>query len=304
MKPNMKLHDRAVELCREHRRVEFALIEVLQQIEAAKFYRVFGCASLFKYAVDVLGMSESSAYSFITVARKAAAVPELQRTLRAQSLSVRTASRLASALTIDNAAELIEFAKTHNSRELDREIARRNPQAAHRVFIRDLSDDHVSLKISLRRQTLAKLKRAQDLMGGVELEEVLDRVLDQHLERKDPVKRAERAGSKPIRITIGRSKITAQEKHVVHARDQGRCTYVDAQGKRCESERWLHLHHMRPVSEGGSNSPENIRTLCASHHDLVHQLSFEVGKKPETLRAQSSFPKFRGRKIPPGSAEK
>ena len=85
MNSNLQLHERAVELSREHRRIEFALVEVLQKIENCRMYRTFGCTSLFKYAVDILGLSESVAYAFIGVARKAAAVPELQRTLRAHN---------------------------------------------------------------------------------------------------------------------------------------------------------------------------------------------------------------------------
>lgn len=94
MKLSLQLHERAVSLCREHLRIEFALIEVLQEIERCRMYRAFGCASLFKYAVDILGMSESVAYAFILVARKAVVVPELQRTLRAQRSCSKNMKRL------------------------------------------------------------------------------------------------------------------------------------------------------------------------------------------------------------------
>jgi len=32
----------------------------------------------------------------------------------------------------------------------------------------------------------------------------------------------------------------------------------------------LHVHHITPVSEGGSHAPKNLRTLCHSCHEDVH----------------------------------
>jgi len=63
----------------------------------------------------------------------------------------------------------------------------------------------------------------------------------------------------------------------VNARDRGRCQFVDANGKRCENDRWIHQHHKIPVSLGGGNDHKNMISLCSFHHDLVHQLSFSLG---------------------------
>jgi hypothetical protein len=89
-----------------------------------------------------------------------------------------------------------------------------------------------------------------------------------------------------------RSAVRAQTKHQVMVRDQGRCTHLDPHGRRCGNDRWTHLHHIQPVSQGGANSPENLTTLCAFHHDLVHQLTFsyfagERSKKNTVLKSPS-----------------
>lgn len=68
---HQELHQRATELVRERGRVEAELIRVLQELQKQRIYKYFGCTSLFKYAVDILGLSESVAQYFITVARKA-----------------------------------------------------------------------------------------------------------------------------------------------------------------------------------------------------------------------------------------
>ena len=38
----------------------------------------------------------------------------------------------------------------------------------------------------------------------------------------------------------------------------------------CRCDLWLHLHHLRHVSRGGSNQAANLVTLCSVHHRLLH----------------------------------
>lgn len=154
-------------------------------------------------------------------------------------------------------------------------------------------------------------------------EGVLDAVLTEFIERRDPVKRAERAIAKkaaksssaetssaetstvppsttPPAVTAkfqpelcarrvrSRQPLTAAQKHSVFARDGGRCTHVDSSGERCATDRWLHLHHLTPVSRGGRNDPNNLTTLCSFHHDLAHQLSLPIEGQVTWLRERGS----------------
>jgi 5-methylcytosine-specific restriction endonuclease McrA len=82
-----------------------------------------------------------------------------------------------------------------------------------------------------------------------------------------------------------RRPLSASEKHAVFLRDQGRCTFVNECGERCNVDRWLHVHHIKPVSQGGTNDPANLTVLCSAHHDLVHQLSFALEGQINWLRA-------------------
>ncbi len=59
-----------------------------------------------------------------------------------------------------------------------------------------------------------------------------------------------------------RSPITQNVRNVVHARQSGRCAL-------CVEEYPLHVHHIRPVADGGSNEPDNLVLLCANHHALA-----------------------------------
>jgi hypothetical protein len=95
---------------------------------------------------------------------------------------------------------------------------------------------------------------------------------------------AHRVDLSEIETTYGRKNMTANQINAVQRRDQGRCIFECADGHRCGSDRWVQIHHIVEVSRGGSNHPSNLVTLCPLHHDLVHQMSFQLGEKSNFLR--------------------
>ena len=323
-----KLHLRAMDLSRKHRRIESDLILVLQEIDSTKLFKKMGYASLFLYAVEALGLTESIAYSFISVSRKMLEVSKLKDAVLKQTLSVAKASRLVAALNPENATTLIEFAKTHSTRDTEREVAKIRPRsrAPDRAVI--LAADLIKLEMTVQAETFAKLKRVQSLLANINqptsFKQVLDVALNEYLKQYDPVVKANRALEKQKiqnykfcarrKIAIKKSKqsqrlkttnkpkfqrtiagprvpFTAQEKHEVFLRDGGRCTHIDSAGKRCSSDRWVQIHHLKPVSLGGSNDPANLTLLCSFHHDQAHQLSLPLEgqinwlKSPQTRYA-------------------
>ncbi len=312
----LQLHNQAVNLTRQHREVEWRVIEVLLQIEEQKLFKKFEHNSLFQYSVCELGLSESVTNCFISVARCEREFSPLQKALQEQTLSVSVTQRIVSAVNRENVHELVEFAKTHSAREINREVARIHQKAGREKM--------VTIQISLN--TYENLKRAGSLRaqkGQTEkLEQTVTAVVDDYLERHDPVLKAERlalrnaqdcnaqdcnapdrdaktGSSKPMkqkelwtsRVSPKasgyprRTPLTAGQKHAVNRRDRGRCTFRDTQARRCENERYLAIHHVHPVSLGGSNDPENLTTLCWHHHDLVHQQALPIEGQTSWLRS-------------------
>ena len=309
----VSLHEHALRLSRQHRRLESELVAVLTEIERLKLHRTLGFSSLFTYTVSALGLNEPVAYTLITVARKAKEFEALGEAIFSQQLSVSRASRIVAALTKENATELIEFAATHTQRETDQEVARLSDRRTER---------HENLDVSL--EVLELLKKTQDLMASkkkrnLKLDETLKLVLEEFLDRHEPVRKAERARQRvekdtpkntarvaprsaprsAPRITAEnsvctdeavpkvnkrRTAVTARARHIVNIRDQARCTFVDIAGHRCTNDRWLHAHHIIPVSRGGTNEPANLVTLCSFHHDLVHQLRFALDGQVNWIR--------------------
>ncbi len=63
-----------------------------------------------------------------------------------------------------------------------------------------------------------------------------------------------------------RATIPPARRRKVLARDGYRCR---ASG--CESPHFLDVHHMMPRERGGTNDPDNLITLCAACHRLIHE---------------------------------
>lgn len=145
-----------------------------------------------------------------------------------------------------------------------------------------------------RLKALLSSKRGRDCS----LQEVLDFALESAFEKHDPIRKAKRvekrnqkkakspaqspaatsdskAASPPSVCPGTRSKekrksLPANTIHEVQTRDQGQCSFTNPEGKRCAQRRWLQIHHKTPISKGGNNKPENLTTLCAAHHRLIH----------------------------------
>ncbi len=152
------------------------------------------------------------------------------------------------------------------------------------------------MNLPVPHSVLKKIKRVQSLecqrtSAAAGIVQALEAACDFYLSRRDPVekaKRAQRKTEKPksnsARAELKREPLTAAQKHAVFNRDGGKCTHTDATGKRCGSDKWIQIHHLKPLSQGGSNDPENLTTLCSFHHDLAHQLGMPIEGQVTWLR--------------------
>jgi 5-methylcytosine-specific restriction endonuclease McrA len=67
-----------------------------------------------------------------------------------------------------------------------------------------------------------------------------------------------------------RKALPSSLKHQVYLRNNGQCSATDNMGKRCGSQRFLDIHHLKPISQGGIDELKNLTLLCTGHHKLIH----------------------------------
>jgi len=291
MNLNMNLlHDQALSYAKSYLKAESDLIAVLQEIESCRGYRELGFKSLFEYGVSSLGLSEAVTYSLITVARKSRQVPMLQEKIRSGDITLSNARRIAPVLTAETQEKWLDAASTLSKRELEKEIARENPNLAITERVKPVTQERLELRLGISEKLHQELKRAQEIVSSktkkpASLEETLEALAALFLQKEDPVEKARRA--RPARKVSDPKKreIPAALRHLVRLRDQDQCTHVQ-DGKRCEDRKWLDIHHIRPVSEGGPTMLENLTTLCRGHHQLRHSSRDELA---EMLGIQQSL---------------
>jgi hypothetical protein len=106
--------------------------------------------------------------------------------------------------------------------------------------------------------------------------QLLHRMADLVLKQLDPVgdekkkdKKAEMLEIAPpaeLKTPSGPRAIPAALRRVVWKRDQGRCSYISPDGRRCTSKHALEIDHKIPIAFGGQSTPDNLQLLCRAHN--------------------------------------
>lgn len=159
-----------------------------------------------------------------------------------------------------------------------------------------LSPGRHEFRTTLDEETVVLLRKAQDLLSHVipsrAAPDVLKRVLADWVRASERRKygltdqpRVARSGAPDSHS------IPAAVQRAVMRRDGHRCTFVSADGRRCESRTRLEFDHVRPLARGGQTSVDNLRMRCRAHNfheaEKVFGKRFMAGKLAQAKRAGS-----------------
>ena len=193
-----QIHERALRVSATHRTSEIELISILQEMDQCRGYLHFEATSLFDYSHRILRLSEATSMNLINVARKSVEVPELKQAIEQGVLSVSKARKIVPVLTTENKNVWIALATKNTSREIERAVAKENPQFSVRESARFVSGDRLELKLGLSDENYQKLKRVCDLESqkiskAVNQEGAITAALEAYLQKYDPIRIAERS---------------------------------------------------------------------------------------------------------------
>ena len=157
------------------------------------------------------------------------------------------------------------------------------PANARAAAVQPLSPDRYKLQVTIDGATLEKLEQARDRLRHAvpsgDAAEILDRALAALLASLDKKQRAAAEMPRPSAgATSVATCVTAESRHIparvtraVYDRDEGRCAYVAADGRRCHAQAFIERHHVEPYAGGGPATVGNIALRCRRHNGYEWQ---------------------------------
>jgi len=274
-------------LVRDDRRLTARLLVHLAEVDARKLYLNHACSSMHVYCVDRLHMSDPQAYRRIHAARAARRFPRIFGMVARNELHLTGIALLSQFLTEANHGVLLDAAVHKSKKQLEQLIANRFPRPDAPDIPADIepsAPERFKVQFTAGAALHSKLREAQALLRhqipNGDIAEIFERALDLLL--KDAKKKrfglADRPRTAPA-ASAGPAKrhIANGIKRAVYDRDGGRCTFMDADGNRCQEISLIEFHHLDAFARGGAHTIENITLRCAPHNRFAAEQ--ELGRE-------------------------
>ena len=191
------------------------------------------------------------------MAKKSLECSALQNSIQSGELSVSKASRIISVIDESNQAEWVQKATHLTKRELEKQVAKKNPRASVPDHFRHIAEDLIHMQAGIDEECFEKIKRVQELISqkqkyrnqGSKLQDVLIWCLDELLERHDPLVKAQRILKRD----------SAQAENSNRTENSNRAENSNKSGFALKNQ-----------VEVGNDELSNLVTLCQFHHQNIH----------------------------------
>ena len=269
----------------EERQKMTSVLEHLREVDRRKLYAESNCSSLWEFCVKELKYSNGSAGRRVRAMKLIRELPKLKEDLLEGKQNLTSLSQAQSffrieektqdkRLTSEEKKKVLDQLEDKSTRECEKELLKLSSapiQISHPEKKRAIDETHSELKLVLEAGLLEKLARIQALRShanpSMTYSELLEYMADEVLKKIDPMKKPSKSSPQNEAVQqTGRITLPVGLKREVWKRDEGHCSYVDAQGLKCSSEHFLEIDHLWPVALGGENRLENLRLLCRAHN--------------------------------------
>ena len=194
------------------------------------------------------------------------AAPVAQQVSPLGKTGLEASPLVAAAAPITAAAQVASPSPTIAPRSAQLQAVKRTPDV-----IAPTAPERFKVQFTADQELHDKLERLQALMRSSvpdgDLGAVIEAAVTEKLERlearrlgktKNPRKSLAETDTAPTSRYI-----LAGGRRAVWERDGGRCTYLDAGGRRCNARDRLEFHHHgTPFGRGGDHSPKSVRMMC------------------------------------------
>ncbi|RLB51379.1 MAG: hypothetical protein DRH23_02365 [Deltaproteobacteria bacterium] len=154
------------------------------------------------------------------------------------------------------------------------------PARKPRGLTTPLSPRRYKLQVTIGQKARDELAELQGLLShqipdgdpAAVIERALDVLLAETKKKKGALTDKPRVGRKK---GGGRKRaIPAQVRREVFRRDEGRCAFVDGEGRRCGSAWQVEFHHCVPYGRAGPHSAGNVELRCRAHNQFEAELEY------------------------------
>ena len=154
------------------------------------------------------------------------------------------------------------------------------PARRARNLTTPLSPGRYRLQVTIGQEARDRLLELQNLLShqipdgdlAAVIERALEALLAETKKKRGALAGKSRAGRKK---GGGRTRtIPARVRREVFRRDEGRCAFVDGEGRRCESTWQTEFHHCVPYGRDGAHSTDNIELRCRAHNQYEAELEY------------------------------
>ncbi len=291
---NKQLVEKTKDLLARERECTVEIIILLSTIWARKFFFPKYC-DFSEFCIKELGMTKNQAWQRTQIAKCIRYFPEFLDLIRSGETSMTNVRLAASKVTKANFSVISEGIKGKSKREAQLFLSSVTPEGK----INEI-EARMEIRVDAPKSVILKLERAKEVLSAkgknVNTLEAIDQALEALLDRKDPLRKAERAQAKEKararssinfsstsenheknifeaktlykqQTQITRSRyIPSKVKHQVFLRDEGRCSHVGEDGKRCPERSMLEIDHRQMFCRGGENNIVNLALLCRRHN--------------------------------------
>jgi hypothetical protein len=265
-------------LVSNEKKIGIEVLRHLREIDSRKAFAEIGYSSLFDYCIRELQYAEGSAWRRIQAMRLLREIPEYEEKLKDGLVNVATLSKVhtffsqekkqeGKKYSKDEKMEVLKKIEGKSSRQTDQVLAAESPKLAKPETKRPINETQTEIRFTADKELLEKLEKLSNLLGhklgSKKYAELFEELSNIALKKLSPPPGA--VEGKKVSET---RYIPVKVRRVVWHRDNGKCTHVDLQGKRCESKHALQYEHIIPFAKGGKTSAENLKLLCPAHNQL------------------------------------
>ncbi|RYZ78170.1 MAG: hypothetical protein EOP06_29550, partial [Proteobacteria bacterium] len=195
------------EAIKAEREATSIVVKYFREISARELYLKHACSSLFQFATEKLGYCAASAQARINAMELVVALPEVEKKIESGELSLTAAAKVQSFFRAEKKAKktyteaeklaVVQVCLSKSTREVDRELASRNPEVSRVESVKPVGKDSFELRITISEELEAKIRKLKGLLAHSQptsrTEELLEMLVELGLEKFDPARKAERA---------------------------------------------------------------------------------------------------------------